>query len=321
MSRKRQALAGATAVATGPSGLRRLLAGCLMVILLGGLALGALFGFAAWTAKHSGNEASAPLPCPPSSVAVAWSTKDAPSAAREAVAEAIRGSGRKPVSAGWETSEERDLVIVWSPGTGTAVSTTSSPVKLTLGAVPTAADVREALGARLAPCGATATPSATAAPQEPQQPAQGTGEGRVWPWERGLGTTGALGLTLAVWWLAGPNLARGAWRAVWPVRLGRRRWQRWGYRRARRRGVVPAEWPLRVSPGQRWDESREAMGDKRTYRAQIADGEPERRAALREAIREERLAGVGIGPASLWRFIYRAPNGGAPEMEEVSSCR
>lgn len=65
------------------------------------------------------------------------------------------------------------------------------------------------------------------------------------------------------------------------------------------------------------------MADRRTLRKQVAEGEPERREALREAIREERLAGTGIGPARFWRLIYRttdpAPTKGAPEKEEVSS--
>lgn len=132
--------------------------------------------------------------------------------------------------------------------------------------------------------------------------------------------TGGLTLALATWWLAGPNLVRASWRALWPLRLARRNWQRWGYRRRLARGERPAEWPLRVSPGQRWDEDPETMRDLRTYRQQIAQSEPERRAALREAIREERLAGTGLGPASLWRAIYRQPAPqGAPGNEGVSA--
>lgn len=125
----------ASIVAQGPAGVRRLGAGCLIVVLLGAVAVAGLVAFGAWTAKNSAETSRRPLPCPPSTVAVAWSTKDLPAPAREAVTEALRDSGRKPVDAGWR-DEQRDLVVVWSPGTGTAVSTTGAPVKLTLGSTP-----------------------------------------------------------------------------------------------------------------------------------------------------------------------------------------
>ena len=310
----------ASIVAQGPAGVRRLGAGCLIVVLLGAVAVAGLVAFGAWTAKNRAETSRRPLPCPPSTVAVTWSTKDAPAPAREAVTEALRKWGRKPVEAGWG-DEQRDLVVIWSPGMGTAVSGSSSPVKLTLGSTPTAAEVKAALGARLAACGPTPAPSTSTktASDEPQGPAQGDREYFSWPWERGWSATGGLSLTIGLWWLAGPNLARGLWRVAWPVRLTRRKWQRWAWRRALRRGALPVEWPLKPSRGQRWHEDDAAMHDHRTHRQQIADGEPQRRAALWEAIREERLMGLGIGPAGLWRLVYRQPAPeGAPEKEAVS---
>ena len=135
---------------------------------------------------------------------------------------------------------------------------------------------------------------------------------------------GWLGLALAVWWTAGPIFARGFTRVLgtvlWPVRLGWRRAQRWGYRRRLAQGLLPAAWPLRVTPGQRWHESAEAMHDRATFRARIKAGEPLRRAALRASIRAERLEGTGVGPASFWARIYRTPAPeGAPEKNGVSA--
>lgn len=313
-------LAGATAaVAAGPSGIKRLLAGCLMVVLLGGLALGGLVAFAAWLASRSDREPSM-LPCPPVTVAVAVSTQDAPPEVREAVESALRGAGREPVPGGWGGGLERDVVIAWTPGAETRVSGGDNPVTLTLGAVPTATEVTEALGDRLAPCEAEADPTTAPAPVQAEEPAQAAPGGFSWPWERGWTTTAWLALALGLWWLAGPNLVRWGWSALWPVRLGWRTAQRSAYRRSLRRDVEPAEWPERVTPGQRWHEQPEAMHDHRTYRAQNAASEPERRSAMRDRLREERLEGIGVGPASLWRLIYRAPAPeGAPEREEVSA--
>lgn len=325
MSKRGKALATTAAVAAGPSGIKRLLAGCLMVVLLGGLALGALLGFAAWTTRDADREPKS-LPCPPETVAVIFTPRlGTPAEVPAAVEQALREAGRKTRAGGWGSGEERDLVVSWTPGSTTRVSSGSGPTRITLGKVPTAAEVTEALGARLAPCEAE-TEATAPVPAEPQEPAQEAAGGVSWPWERGWSVTGWLGLAVGAWWIAGPNLLRGGWRvlgiALWPLRLGWRKAQRGAYgRRLRQGSELPAEWPEPPSPGQRWHEDEAAMHDRRTYRAQIAAGEPERRAALRGAIREERLGGWGIGPASLWRVIYRhpAPEGaGAPEKEEVS---
>lgn len=317
MSKKGKALAATAAVAAGPSGIKRLLAGCLMVILLGGLALGGLLGFAAWSAQNA-ERAPESLPCPPSTVAVAMSTRDAPPEVRAAVEQALRDAGREPVAGGWGDGLERDLVIAWSPGSATRVSAGSNPTTLTLGAVPTAAEVAEVLGDRLAPCEPAPAQNNAPASTGSRLPAQETADASSWPWERGWTTTGWLALMLTVWWLAGPNIARWTWAALWPLRLGWRVSQRAAYRRGLRRGVLPSEWPERLRPAQRWHEDREALHDPRPYRQQIAESETERRPAMRNARRAERLEGVGIGPASFWRLVYREPAPeGAPERNEV----
>ncbi len=320
MSKRGRALAATAAVASGPSGIKRVLAGCLMVLLLGGLVLGALLGFAAWLSHRADREPET-LPCPPATVAVAMSTRDAPPEVREVVEEALRKAGREPVEGGWGDGLERDFVIAWTPGAETRVSSGSSPTTITLAAVPTADEITEALGGRLAPCEPEAEPTTANEPAEAQEPAQGAPGDLSWPWERGWSTTGWLSLAAGCWWLAGPNLLRWTWASLWPVRLAWRTAQRTAYRRAIRRGVLPREWPERPTPGQRWHESAEAMHDHQTHRAQTSESEPERHAALREARRTERLEGQGIGPAALWRLIYRVPaheGQGAPEMEEVS---
>lgn len=319
MSRATKVAGATAAVAAGPSGVKRLAAGCLMVLLLGGLMLGALLGFGGWLASRSEQSPDA-LPCPPDTVAVAVSTKDAPGEVRQAVEHALRETGREPVEGGWGAGKERDLVVAWTPGSATRVSHGDRPVTITLGAVPTAAQVSEALGARLAPCETETEPTAAPTPAEAEEPPTEAPGGISWPWERGWSTTAWLGLTVGLWWLVGPNAVRWGWSALWPVRLGWRTAQRRGYRRALARGVLPTEWPEKPSPGQRWHESTEAMHDHRPHRAQIAETEPERRAALRGQRRAERLEGAGIGPASLWRTVYRHPAPeGAPGKEEVSA--
>ncbi|OIJ35437.1 hypothetical protein BK826_08075 [Rothia kristinae] len=324
MSKRSKALATTAAVAAGPSAIKRLAAGCLMVVLLGALILGALFGFAAWL-SHRSEQGPESLPCPPATVAVAVSTQDAPVEVREAVEAVLREAGREPVEGGWGGGLERDLVVAWTPGAETRVSGGSNPTTITLGAVPTGAEVTEALGGRLAPCEAEAEPTTAPEPVETEEAAQVAPGGLSWPGERGWSTTGWLSLAVATWWLAGPNLVRGAWAALWPVRLGWRTAQRWGYRRGLARGVLPTEWPAHVNAGQRWHEDGGAMHDQRTYRQQITKGEAERRRALSEYRRAERLEGLGIGPAILWRAIYRAPapepvpRAGAPENKGVST--
>lgn len=321
MSKKGTALATGAAIAAGPSGLRRLLGGCLVVVLILGLGFAALLAFAAWSARQDSGEGAA-LPCPPESVAVAWSPQDIPAEVREAVEDALHGAGRETTAGGWAQGQSRDLVIIWTPGVEDRLSTGSSPTKLTLGEVPTAAEVEALLGDRLDSCAPEPTEEPTEA-QEPAQEAESDDEsnpvGISWPWQRGWSPVAGIGLAATLWWVAGPNLARGTWRALWPVRLGWRKAQRWAYRRRLRRGEEPAVWPARIEPGQRWHEDPKVMHDRRTARQQIAETEPERRVALRERIREERLSGTGIGPASMWQVLYRVPKPeGAPEKEEVS---
>lgn len=319
MKRGTKVLAAGAAVAAGPSGLRRFLGLVLVVVLIVGLGLAALMALGVWSASQS--EDSAALPCPPDAVALVFTPRDTPAEVQRAVSSALKGAGRTVTTGGWGAGQERDLVVIWSPGSEARVSGGMGPTKVTFGAAPSAAEVATLLGDRLAPC-AVATPT----PPKAEEPADSSPEGSErfsWPWTGGITPAAVVGLAVALWWVAGPNAVRAAALAAWPLRLLWRRWQRATYRRRLARGWAPAEWPQPIPAGQRWHESEEAMADRRTLRKQVAEGEPERREALREAIREERLAGTGIGPARFWRLIYRttdpAPTKGAPEKEEVSS--
>lgn len=299
-----------------------------MIVLLLGLVLAALVAVVAWLGTREPE--SAHLPCPPGAVAVAYSPADAPSEVREAVEEALRDAGREVTEGGYGPDQSRDLVVSWwtvsDPGPPSVGG--SSPATLRLEEVPSAEGITEALGDHLAPCtAAEPTQEPTAAPEATQDDEDGS-TGISWPWERGWSPVALLALAVITWWIAGPQVIRWTWAALWPARLAWRTEQRWAYRRRLTLGYLPAEWPERIEPGQRWHEDDAAMHDKQTYRRQIADTEPERRAEMRERLREERLRGEGIGPASLWRVIYRvpdettdvddAPTEGAPEGEGAS---
>lgn len=314
------------AVAAGPSGLRRFLGLVLVVVLIAGLGFAALMALGVWSASQSGDDDSS-LPCPPDEVAVAFTPKDAPAEVQQAVEAALADAGREVTKGGWGEGQERDLVVVWTPGSDDRLSGSTSPSKLTLGSVPTAAEVTDLLGDRLAACESSSPTPTPAEAEEPAEQPQESAPGFEWPWAGGVTPAAGIGLAAGLWWLVGPNAVRAAGRGLWPLRLGWRRMQRSNYRRRLARGWEPAEWPGRISPGQRWHEDDKALHDHRGYRQQVSETEPERRTALREAIREERLAGTGIGPARLWRRVYRTPvtedtpaeEQGTPEMEEVSS--
>lgn len=330
MGRKARVVAGATAVVAGPSGMRRFAGGCLVVILLGVLVLAGGIALIAWLGTHGGGDADSGLPCPPSPVQVRY-TGNPPAAVRDRVTEVIAASGRTVATTTDPAAD--DIAVAWSPG-GTSYA---GQRDLRVASQPTAAWLRSALGDRLTTCKPKATAQPAKTPTKGAAKPTATPKSKpdtelpsiTWPWSGGWTPVASLALALAVWWLAGPNMLRGAWRAVlavlWPMRLTWRRAQRWAYRRRLRRGQVPDEWPERLSPGQRWHEDESAMRDRRTPRAQVRETERARRAALRAAIRAERLAGTGVGPVSLWRLIYRvpdnnaAPTPGAPEMAEVSS--
>lgn len=147
-----------------------------------------------------------------------------------------------------------------------------------------------------------------------------------WPHHISLPT--GVGVSLVAWWTIGPPLIWGTSRAVgrgiWPLRLAWRYGQRWAYRRQLTEGIRPAEWPERPEPGQRWHETPTAIRDRRRPGRQAADTESARKAAERELIRRERIEGRDVGPAPLWRWVYRVFNvevagtQGAPKNSKVS---
>lgn len=317
MGRKAKLAAGATAIVAGPSGMRRFAGGCLVVLLLGVLALAAGVALIAWLGSRGGSESSA-LPCPPAAVQIRY-TGNPPGGVRDQVAEVITASGRTVATTTDPAAD--DIAVAWSPG-GTSYA---GQRDLRVASQPTAAWLRSALGDRLSACQAASADPSAAAPKTSDQDRTSPLPGVSWPWSGGWTTTATLGVGLIAWWIAGPNVARGAVRSLWPLRLAGRRWQRTTYRWRLRRGFWPAEWPDPLPPGQRWHESPEAMTDHRTPRSQTREDEPARRAAMRAVIRQERIAGNGVGPARAWRVIYRVPDNneapmeGAPEMQEVSS--
>lgn len=313
--------AGAGAVLAGPSGARRLLGSCLMVLLLGGLLLGVGAGALAWLATNNPGGESSPLPCAPNPVAIAYSGADIPADVRKAVKDALTRTGRISAIGGYGSDEGRDLAVSWWPTSlnpePPQASDSSDPVVLRLMTAPTAAEVTAALGDHLRPC---AEPSPTHSPTTHGEDNEDADF--LWPWEHGWTGSSALLLAVAAWWTVGPPVVRQAGRlardGVWPLRLVWRRGQRRAYLRQLNKGwLTPALWPNWVEPGQRWVENAEAMHDRRTPRQQAKSTEPERRAALRAAIRTERLTGDGILPARLWRSIYRTPTEGAPKTEGV----
>ncbi len=113
MSKKGKALAAGAAIADGPSGLRRLLGVVVVLALLAGLGVAALLAMAWWVGRGDGQ--STALGCPPESVAIAYSPADTPTEVREAVEEALRLAGREPAEGGYDTDQERDLVVSWWP--------------------------------------------------------------------------------------------------------------------------------------------------------------------------------------------------------------
>lgn len=323
MKRSKKAISGAAAVAAGPSGLRRLLGGCLTIVLLGGLGLAALTTLATWLATNGGDDRGGDgvLPCPPETVAIAYVPHDLPETIRKAVEGALEDAGRIPVMGGYGEGQSRDLQVSHWPTTLDPRPPMASGrlfPDLRLETIPTRQEVAAALGERLSPCEPVVPVT------EEEHPEQYS-VNPSWPWARSWTSGSVVGVGVAGWWLAGPQLVRGVVLVLWPLRLAARRWQRWEYRRSLASGSLSTEWPMEVELGQLWHENPEAMRDRRTPRQQHAENEPERRQALRMCIREERLRGDGIMPARLWQLVYRtdADEGpiktkGAPKKEGVS---
>lgn len=312
MGRKAKMAAGATAVVvSGPSGLRRTLGGCLVVGLLAILVLGGGAGVLTWLGSRALSSDTGALPCPPETVQVHY-LGDPPPAVREQVEAVIAASARKVGAT--EDREVRDLRVVWTPGTDPV----ARPALLRLGEVPTRGWVERALAGRLTDCEAAEAAEPVPAAEKPAEGPPISLPDVQWPWSQGWTATTGLAVGLAVWWVAGPNLLRAGWRgalaALWPLRLAGRHGQRWRYRHRLRKGWLPTEWPDVPSPGQRWHEDATAMRDHRTPRQQARATEPARRAAVRDAVRAERLGGTGLGPAQLWQAVYRE---GAPKNVDV----
>lgn len=279
--------AGATAVALQPGGLRRVGAGCLLVLLIGVLVMGGGIAALAWWASRP----PAGLPCPPAAVRVTWGTPKPPQAAREAVTAAVERSGRKVRAVG-AGKGPTDVQLIWTAGSPLYVGTVERPVVVRVGTQVTATQIRAALAERdhLPTCGA-------ASPTEEHAPAaEPVGHAWRWPWQTAPTLAATAAVVLAAWWAVGPEVARltgrGLRAATWPVRLGWRRWERFLWRRWTR-GVKdewPVLWPALPSRGQRWAEDPGALKDHRGPRRQDRDGgrEPQRKAALRVQIAKER---------------------------------
>ncbi len=247
MSKARRAAglaAGATAAAVQPGGLRKVGAGCLLVLLIGVLVLGGGLSLLAWwsTRPPSG------LSCPatgPVTVRVAETSPAAPKAAQAAVVDALEDAGRKVKVVGPGTADVR---VVWVAGAPLTVSRTEAPVVITVGRSVTAAQVKATLGEKGHLPSCSVTPNPASAPAAP-------GPGWRWPWQ-GEATLAAVALlTLAAWWAVGPEaahqvgkglralggglaviarpVAERLHRAVrWVLEIDQRRYRRWEERRA-----------------------------------------------------------------------------------------
>lgn len=317
MGKKGKAVAAGAAVAAGPSGLRRVAGGCLAVVLLIALAIAGLVALATYMASRDGGlggDDDVGLACPPDEVAVAYTPAEQPEGVQDAVEDALTDAGREITAGGYDEGQSRDVVVSWWQASDPNPPEVSgrSTVSLRLQEVPTAEEVQAALGGHLTPC---EDPEPTEEPDEAPEEAQeqeeedeGSSQPFAWPWASGWSPVVGIGLAVAAWWLVGPQVVHWTWEAFWPVRLTIRKLQRWQWRRevAREEHTLPT-WPEPPIPGERWDTNPEAMRDHRTFRQQIRQTEPERRAVLRERIREGRLRGEGILPVRLWRVLYRVP--------------
>lgn len=187
---------GATAAAVQPGGLRKVGAGCLLVLLIGVLvASGGLAALAWWA-----NRPPSGLACPatgPVTVQVAKTWPAAPKAAREAVVGALEDSGRKVRV----VETDAAVRVVWVSSAPLAVSRTEAPVVVTVGGRVSAAEVKAALAQKghLPSCDADPKP----APAEPSVPA-----GWRWPWQAGATLAASALLALAAWWAIGPEATR-----------------------------------------------------------------------------------------------------------------
>ena len=257
MSKKTATAAAAIGAAvTQPGGMRRFAGGCLVVLVLAGLILGGTIAGLAWLAQRP----SAALPCPadgPVRVSLASGAGKPGKPLTEAV-NAVLSDARRTAETVTGTAQG-DLRIVQAFGASDPVQTYGeAPVTLRAAAGASKAQIKAALGDRLAVCSASRT--------VPSQggPARITGS----PWAAATPATLSLLLAVIVWWGAGPETVRALGRACWPLRLAWRRLESRWWLWKRRRGERPMEPPVEPSRGQRWAEDPKAMRDRRSPRQQ-----------------------------------------------------
>lgn len=233
MGKAGKAVAAGTAVASGPSGLRRLAGGgCLVVLLL-------LVGMAGCTAvlvslgggggggvgSGDGSGVDPSWPCPPDAVLIrygpdgaGWVPQADKTATAEVLADVIERSGR----AVEETDERNETLLVNWSGIEDEQGVNGGRDTIRLGSPPTRAWVQEALGERIEPCidpdDATATAQPTGGAEPPAEPsaadgAEGDAQGPQAPapsitWPQLKGTALVAVAVLAAWWIAGPPVVR-----------------------------------------------------------------------------------------------------------------
>jgi len=218
MKRSRKALATGAAIAAGPNGLRRLLGAALILalVVLLGLTMLAVIG------KNAGGH-DEPYPCAPAVTTVKFTPDDTPSQVRMMVEEALTAEGRSPKIVDYGDGERPDLVVSWWP-TRDPNPPQLQGRALRLESEPTVENVTVALKARLASCEDDSPTSATEAPV----PAAPGPQAVTWSSPVTL-----FGSAIALWWLAGPWMVRGAVKAFSTVRPRR------AHREARQHGGAP----------------------------------------------------------------------------------
>lgn len=205
MKRSAKALATGAAIVARPRGLRRLLGALLMLVLV--LVLGILV--LALVGKSAGRS-NEPLPCAPELTTVKFTPDDTPMSVQETVGEALTTAGRSPETTDYGDGERPDLVISWWP-TREPLPPILQGRTLRLEAEPTVEEVVDALDTKLASCdGDGSAADDTSAPQ--QSAPEDTGRTLTWS-----SPVAWIGAAVILWWLAGPGIARAAFRGIYLV--------------------------------------------------------------------------------------------------------
>jgi len=196
--RSRRVLATGAAIAAGPRGMRRLLGVALSLVLVAFLGVAAL----AMIGKGAGSR-DEPYPCSPAVSTVELTPDNMPSQVRAAVEEALTAEGREPKFVDYGDGVRPDLVVSWWP-TRDPNPPQLQGRTLRLESEPTVEDVTVALKARLAPCEEDSPTSAPEAPVPSVRPESGP---NALTWSSPITL---LGGAIALWWVAGPWIARWA---------------------------------------------------------------------------------------------------------------